>query len=239
MTAKLQIFTAKLPRNSAFRGAAKFRLFTAKDFCLCFGSLNLDPSARIPLLISLRLDHLARIPTVLGSFITDTFTRILPLGSYCWDPFTQIQCATGNPVPVDPVDFFRSGSGPVPAKYRLNRPDLTSKFRCRTWYHVTFCMFFLAFLNTIKIILENSILKYGLKSRRELPDFLGCIWVWWTMLPMWGHGEKCDQKLKSAPKTVNHNVKIGWKVTELCQLDGRTLKLVYIWPKIDYFGHIF
>ena len=30
-------------------------------------------------------------------------------------------------------------------------------------------MFFLAFLNTIKIILENSILKYGLK--RELPDF--------------------------------------------------------------------
>ena len=28
------------------------------------------------------------------------------------------QCATGNPVPVpvDPVNFFRSGSGPVPAK---------------------------------------------------------------------------------------------------------------------------
>ena len=29
------------------------------------------------------------------------------------------QCATGNPVPVtvDSVTFFRSGSGPVPAKY--------------------------------------------------------------------------------------------------------------------------
>ena len=40
------------------------------------------------------------------------------------------QCATGNPVPV-PVDFFRSGSGPVPAKYRPDRPDLTSKFGCR------------------------------------------------------------------------------------------------------------
>ena len=40
------------------------------------------------------------------------------------------QCATGNPVPVpvDPVDFFRSGSGLVPAKYRPDRPDLTSKF---------------------------------------------------------------------------------------------------------------
>ena len=73
------------------------------------------------------------------------------------------QCATGNPVPVtvDPVDFFRSGSGP--AKYWPDRPDLASKFGCRIWYHVTFCMFFLAFLNTIKIILENSILKYGLK----------------------------------------------------------------------------
>ena len=43
----------------------------------------------------------------------------------------DIQCATGNPVPVDPVDFFRSGSGPVPAKYRPDRPDLTSKFGCR------------------------------------------------------------------------------------------------------------
>ena len=43
------------------------------------------------------------------------------------------QCATGNPVPVpvDPVDFFKSGSGPVPAKYRPDRPDLTSKFGCR------------------------------------------------------------------------------------------------------------
>ena len=43
------------------------------------------------------------------------------------------QCATGNPVPfpVDPVDFSRSGSGPVPAKYRPDRPDLTSKFGCR------------------------------------------------------------------------------------------------------------
>ena len=32
---------------------------------------------------------------------------------------TGPQCATGNPVPVpvDPVDFFRSGSGLVPAKY--------------------------------------------------------------------------------------------------------------------------
>ena len=71
------------------------------------------------------------------------------------------QCATGNPVPVpvDPVDFFRSGSGPVPAKYRPDRPDLTSKFGCRILYHVTFCMFFLAFLNTIKI------LKYGLKRK--------------------------------------------------------------------------
>ena len=46
---------------------------------------------------------------------------------------TFIQCATGNPVPVpvDPVDIFRSGSGPVPAKYRPDRPDLTSKFGCR------------------------------------------------------------------------------------------------------------
>ena len=46
---------------------------------------------------------------------------------------TTKQCATGNPVPVpvDPVDFFRSGSGPVPAKYRPDRPDLTSKFGCR------------------------------------------------------------------------------------------------------------
>ena len=81
----------------------------------------------------------------------------------------QIQCATGNPVPVlvpvDPVDFFRSGSGPVPAKYRPDRPDLTSKFGCRIRYHVTFCMFFLAYLNTIKKILENSILKYGLKRK--------------------------------------------------------------------------
>ena len=44
-----------------------------------------------------------------------------------------LQCATGNPVPVpvDPVDFFRSGSGPVPAKYRPDRPDLTRKFGCR------------------------------------------------------------------------------------------------------------
>ena len=41
------------------------------------------------------------------------------------------QCATGNPVPVDPVDFFRSGSGPVPAKYQPDRPDLTRKFGCR------------------------------------------------------------------------------------------------------------
>ena len=47
---------------------------------------------------------------------------------------TWPQCATGNPVPVPvpvPVDFFRSGSGPVPAKYRPDRPDLTSKFGCR------------------------------------------------------------------------------------------------------------
>ena len=29
-----------------------------------------------------------------------------------------MQCATGNLVPVDPVDYFRSGTGPVPAKYR-------------------------------------------------------------------------------------------------------------------------
>ena len=49
----------------------------------------------------------------------------------------QGQCATENPVPVpvpvlvDPVDFFKSGSGPVPAKYRPDRPDLTSKFGCR------------------------------------------------------------------------------------------------------------
>ena len=44
---------------------------------------------------------------------------------------TRNQCATGNPVPdpVDPVDFFRSGSGPVPTKYR---PDLTTcKFGCK------------------------------------------------------------------------------------------------------------
>ena len=41
---------------------------------------------------------------------------------------TPEQCATGNPVPVVPVDFFRSGFGPVPAKYR---PDLSSKFGCR------------------------------------------------------------------------------------------------------------
>ena len=32
---------------------------------------------------------------------------------------------------------------------------------------------------------------------------------------------------------------MGRKVTELCQLDGRTLKLAYFRPKIDYFGHIF
>ena len=42
----------------------------------------------------------------------------------------RAQCATGNPVPV-PVEFFSSGSGPVPAKYRPDRPDLTSKFGCR------------------------------------------------------------------------------------------------------------
>ena len=29
------------------------------------------------------------------------------------------------------------------------------------------------------------------------------------------------------------------KFTELCQLDSRTLKLAYFWPKIDYFDHIF
>ena len=34
------------------------------------------------------------------------------------------------PVPVDLVDFFRSGSGPVTAKYRPDQPDLTSKFGC-------------------------------------------------------------------------------------------------------------
>ena len=55
----------------------------------------------------------------------------------CYIAFQQhnTQCATGNPVPVpvpvDPVDFFISGSGPVPAKYRPDRPDLTSKFGCR------------------------------------------------------------------------------------------------------------
>ena len=45
----------------------------------------------------------------------------------------RAQCATGNPVPVpvDPVEFFSSGSDPVPAKYRPDRPDLTSKFGCR------------------------------------------------------------------------------------------------------------
>ena len=73
------------------------------------------------------------------------------------------QCATGNPVPVpvDPVIFYRSGSGPVPAKYRPDQPDLAKsrkklffKFGCRIRYHVTFCRYFLAFLNTIKIILK-------------------------------------------------------------------------------------
>ena len=63
------------------------------------------------------------------------------------------QCATGNPVPVpvDPVIFLRFGFG-------FDRPDLAKsrknkffKFWCRICYHVTFCMYFLAFLNTIKI----------------------------------------------------------------------------------------
>ena len=46
--------------------------------------------------------------------------RVSELVSYATSR-EHVQCATGNPVPVDPVDFFRYGS--VPAKYR---PDLTS-----------------------------------------------------------------------------------------------------------------
>ena len=34
------------------------------------------------------------------------------------------QCATGNPVPVDPVIFFRSGSGPVPVQFRPNTDQI-------------------------------------------------------------------------------------------------------------------
>ena len=77
-------------------------------------------------------------------------------------------------------------------------------------------MFFLAFLNTIKIILENSILKYGLKRMGT------------SLVRPWSKNLHLKQ-----------NVKIGRKVTELCQLDGRTLKLAYFRPKIDYFGDIF
>ena len=35
--------------------------------------------------------------------------------------------------------------------------------------------------------------------------------------------------------------KIGLKMTELCQLEGRALKwhLAYFGPKVGYFGHIF
>ena len=37
----------------------------------------------------------------------------------CYTFAEYAQCATGNmvPVPIYPVTFFRSGSGPVPAKY--------------------------------------------------------------------------------------------------------------------------
>ena len=51
--------------------------------------------------------------------------KFLTLFQLIDEPF---QCATGNSVPVD---FFRSGSGPVPAKYRPDQPDLTNKFGCR------------------------------------------------------------------------------------------------------------
>ena len=78
-------------------------------------------------------------------------------------------------------------------------------------------MFFLAFLNTIKIILENSILKYGLKRKGT------------SLLRPWS---KMGPKTKSAPKTLCQNRMKSYR-------DGRTLKLAYFWPKIDYFGHLF
>ena len=66
-------------------------------------------------------------------------------------------------------------------------------------------MFFLAFLNTIKIILENSILKYGLKRKgtsRFFRLFLGLVKNVAHVRP-WS---KMGPKLKSAPKTECQNL---------------------------------
>ena len=70
--------------------------------------------------------------SIFRSTVHPQFIVWFPSG-FCFFSNSASQCATGNPVPVpvDPVDFFISGSGPVPAKYRPDRPDLTSKFGCR------------------------------------------------------------------------------------------------------------
>ena len=126
----------------------------------------------------------------------------------------HVQCATGNPVPVpvDPVVFFRSGSGPVPAKYR---PDLTSKFGCRIWYHVTFCMLFWPF--------GKFDFEIWVEEEGNFPTFLG--WFW-ALVNNVGHGAKWGQKLKSAPKTE-------------CQNRMKSYRVMPIRWSHAKFGHIF
>ena len=75
-------------------------------------------------------------------------------------------------------------------------------------------MLFLAFLNTIKIILENSILKYGLKRMGT------------SLVRPWS---KMGPKLKSEPKTECQNRTKSYRVMPI---DGRTLKLAYLGLKL-------
>ena len=82
-------------------------------------------------------------------------------------------------------------------------------------------MFFLAFLNTIKIILENSILKYGLKRMGT------------SLVRPWS---KMGPKLKSEPKTECQNRTKSYRVMPIRWSHA---KVGLFRPKIDYFGHIF
>ena len=61
--------------------------------------VNNNNYSHFPVTIAARL-HLQLFH--IDSFISNLLSVII----------SPIQCATGNPVPVDPVHFFRSGSGP-------------------------------------------------------------------------------------------------------------------------------
>ena len=86
------------------------------------------------------------------------------------------------------------------------------------------------------IILEKSILRYELKRKDMSRLFRVVLGPCAQCCRCEASEQKWGQKPKSTPKEIElwkchhliclekNNVTIGWKITELCQLDGRALK---------------